>query len=59
MLFLDHVETMSIKLSGLAWVFLGIWGISNQQLALYAAILASITTIGLNVYKFIKEVKKK
>jgi len=59
MLFLDHVETMSIKLSGLAWVFLGIWGISNQQLALYAAILASITTIGLNVYKFIKELKKK
>jgi len=59
MLFLDHVETMSIKLSGLAWVFLGIWGISNQQLALYAAILASITTIGLNIYKFIKEFKKK
>ena len=59
MFFLDHVETMSIKLSGLAWVFLGIWGISNQQLALYAAILASITTIGLNIYKFIKEVKKK
>ena len=59
MLFLDHVETMSIKLSGLAWVFLGIWGISNQQLALYAAILESITTIGLNVYKFIKELKKK
>lgn len=50
---------MSITLSGLAWVFLGIWGISNQQFALYAAILASITTIGLNVYKFIKELKKK
>lgn len=59
MFFLAEIETLSIKLSGLAWVFLGIWGISNQQLALYAAIIASLTTIGLNVYKFIKEIKKK
>ena len=59
MFFLDHAETLSIKLSGLAWVFLGIWGISNQQIALYAAIVASLTTIGLNIYKFIKELKKK
>lgn len=59
MVFLDQIETLGIKLSGLAWVFLGIWGISNQQLALYAAIIASITTIALNGYKFYKEFKKK
>jgi hypothetical protein len=38
---------------------LGVWGITNQQLALYAAIVASLTTIGLNGYKFYKEIKKK
>ena len=59
MFFLDHIETLGIKLSGLAWVFLGVWGVTNQKLALYAAIIASLTTIGLNVYKFYKEIKKK
>jgi len=59
MFFLDHIETLGIKLSGLAWVFLGVWGVTNQQVALYAAIIASLTTIGLNVYKFYKEIKKK
>ena len=59
MFFLDQIETLAIKLSGLAWVMLGVWGITNQQLALYAAIVASLTTIGLNGYKFYKEIKKK
>jgi hypothetical protein len=59
MFFLDQIETLAIKLSGLAWVMLGVWGITNQQLALYAAIVASLTTIGLNAYKFYKEIKKK
>lgn len=59
MFFFDHIETLGIKLSWLAWVFLGIWGVTNQQLALYAAIVASLTTIGLNAYKFYKEIKKK
>jgi hypothetical protein len=59
MFFLDQIETLAIKLSGLAWVMLGVWGITNQQLALYCAIVASLTTIGLNAYKFIKEIKKR
>lgn len=59
MFFLNQIEWLSLKLSGLAWVMLGIWGISNQQLALYCAIAASVTTIALNMFKFYKELRKK
>lgn len=59
MFFVDQIETLAIKLSGLAWIFLGVWGVTNQQVALYAAIIASVTTICLNAYKFYKEIKKR
>lgn len=59
MFFIYQVEWLPAKLSGLAWIMLGIWGISNQQLALYAAIAASVTTVALNIFKFYKEIRKK
>jgi hypothetical protein len=53
-----HVDTKSIG-AGISSLLLTIFGVASlQEWALICGILASLSTVGYNIYKFKKETKK-
>lgn len=51
----DYVDWMSIKMTGISLVLAGITG---GNIAMFFAVLASISTIAYNAYRFFNDRKK-
>jgi len=58
-MFFDFIEGLAYKFVGLAWILLGVWKVTQDNIAFWFTIAATSTTLFINWYRYRKLKNKK